>query len=95
MKSTNVQPTTKPAIVGNNFLAEVKFLLRNFIGSGEKLEFIEVDEWKIKITAGNMCSNKIKALQPLIDKHQLSWFVVKKIFTSGTEIEMHLFKPAD
>lgn len=83
----------EPPAIGNLLLAEVKYSLRNFIGSGEKLEFVEVSKWKIKITAGDMCSNKVKAMQPLIDKHKLIWFVVNKNFTSGTEIEMHLYKP--
>jgi len=74
-------------------LTQVKYLLRNYIGSGERFLFEQSEEWQLKITAGDISSNTINALAPLIIKHKLIWFVTAKGFISCTDVQMTLFKP--
>ncbi len=73
-------------------LTQVKFLLRNFIGSGEQFLFEQSEEWQLRITARDISSNTINALAPLIKKHDLIWFVTTKSLIYCSDVQMFLFK---
>jgi hypothetical protein len=85
--------TIKIPTADTYLLTQVKYLLRNYIGSGERFLFEQSEEWQLKITAGDISSNTINALAPLIIKHKLIWFVTAKGFISCTDVQMTLFKP--
>ncbi len=79
--------------VDTYLLTQVKYLLRNFIGSGEKFLFEESEEWQLSITARDISSNTINALSPLIKEHNLIWFVTVKSLIYSSDVLMILFKP--
>ena len=78
-----------PAI-GNVLLAEVKEALRNF--EPQKLEISSTEIGRVNVVAGDICMNKIRALQPLIDKYKLIWFV-RDNYTDTLKVRLHLFIP--
>jgi hypothetical protein len=74
-------------------LTQVKYLLRNFIGYGDRFTFEDTEEWHLNITAMAIDSNIINALSPLIKKHNLIWLVTVKSLIDSSDVLMILFKP--
>jgi len=89
----NETNTSKVPTADTFLLTQVKYLLRNYIGYGERFIFEQSEEWQLKITAGDISSNIINALAPLIKKHDLIWFITTRGFISCTDVQMTLFKP--
>ena len=74
-------------------LTQVKYLLRNFIGHGDRFTFEDTEEWKVRIISFDISSNILKALAPIIKKHKLIWFITSAGYLSSTDVQMILFKP--
>jgi hypothetical protein len=91
MKKENaLNPMSDPAIAGSLLLTEVNYALRNF--ALDNMEITSPEEGKINIVAGDICCNKIRALQPVIDKYKLIWFV-RDNYTEPSKVRLHLFIP--
>ncbi len=73
-------------------LTQVKILLRNFIGNGDRFLFEDTEEWKLRIISFDISSNILNALAPLIKKHKLLWFITTAGYNSSSDVQMILFK---